>query len=347
MTHTLASVPDTPSAADVVDHINRTVLGTQLPYRSTSFGKSGSTIVAVRFADPALDYFIKFKRPQPQYGSTLESTRASLTREHRTLQHLSQAAPSTFELPRPLYFDSEHLILATSAVPGTPFLRKYRLAPRLGVTGRTSLTSDLHSIGRALSDFHRLPVSPDLEATRFTQRIALSSYASRLEHFAVRERPRLHQAAAAYLAELEGASPSDLDTVLAHNDLGLHNVLCGERPGLLDLDSVRPGPPEMDLAQLILSLVDFTMPGPVSGLRRQSLIRAVRTLLEGYDAQARGLNLKPFLVRTGLQWVIDLELRRRLHDRSLRRLHDSLLLARQTEFLMYVLEDRPQVDFSV
>jgi hypothetical protein len=103
----------------------------------------------------------------------------------------------------------------------------------------------------------------------------------------------------------------------------------------------------MDLAQLILSLVDFTMPGPVSGLRRQSLISAVRTLLEGYDAPARRLYLKPFLVRTGLQWIIDLELRRRLHDRSIRRLHDSLLLARQTEFLMYVLEDRTQVNFSV
>lgn len=338
--------PDRTQVTDVIDRISRNILRTNLPYRTTRFEKSGSTIVCVRFADPELDYFMKFKRPQPEYGATAESTRTGLTREYETLQRLSKLASSSFTIAKPLFFDPELLILATTAVPGTPFLHKYRLAPRIGITGRESLTSDLYAIGQALHAFHRLLAdSSDLESARRSYQYVKFNYTAKLEHAAIHDKPELHRAAESYLATLNGDLEDYSGAVLVHNDLGLHNVLCGAPPGFLDLDSMKIGQPEVDLAKLILSLVDFTMLGPIPRFRRQALGRAVRSLLAGYKSPVRQQYLKPLLVNTGLHWIIDLELRRRHQPTPIRRSYDALLIARHIEFLMCVFEDCPDVDF--
>ena len=102
---------------------------------------------------------------------------------------------------------------------------------------------------------------------------------------------------------------------------------------------------EDSLSDVILSLVDFTMLGPIPRFRRQALGRAVRSLLAGYKSPVRQQYLKPLLVNTGLHWIIDLELRRRHQPTPIRRSYDALLIARHIEFLMCVFEDCPDVDF--
>ena len=347
ISHSGSFTPEASAAIDVVEHINRHVIGTELSCRTAAVQKLGSTIVSVEFAKPDHNYFIKFKRPQPQYGSTVESTRASLTREYVMLKWLASTQPVSFAIPRPLYFDSENLVLATSAVPGTPFLSRYRLGPRLGVSQRDSLIRDLRAIGGALGDFHRLSAPPELEkASLHRQAEARAGFMSRLDHDAIRSRPGLRSALLSRVDELTHAMDEGGEHALVHDDLGLHNVLCGARPGFIDLDSVKLGPPEGDLAQLILSLVDLTAPGPIPALRRRLLTRAIGALLEGYKAPAHQLKLKPYLLRTGLAWIIDLEIRRSHQVSRLRRLQDSLLLARQQEFLIEVLTNSPHLAFA-
>jgi aminoglycoside phosphotransferase (APT) family kinase protein len=225
----------------------------------------------VRFAPsgptPAAGVYAKLLAPG-------EADVARVAAQHDLLWTLTATRPEpALRVAEPLGADVRRRLLWTREVLGDRVAATLvpatadRLALRLA-----ALTAELHTSGVAAADTFSLADHVD-EARK---KVAKMSAA----HPAVGDR------LAVVLARLEGdlagvgEDGAGLRSVTVHGDLHVDQLL--DTPSglvLLDLDSVTGGPPELDLAELVVDLVLRPVPWAVTA-------RFVPRLLDGYRAQA-------------------------------------------------------------
>lgn len=179
------------------------------------------------------------------------------------------AGPSEPMVPEVLLCDVDAHLVALSDVPGEP-LRASLLVSDLGTSARA---------GRAIGAWHRtwlgrppdalVPHTPERELEILRARAAQASPAVRAP---------VDEAMTA-LAEAEWGYPT-----VVHRDLYEEQILVGDRIGLIDLDDVALGPPELDVGNL-LAHVDLL------ALRSGADLTALtEALLEGYRKSGPALD---------------------------------------------------------
>lgn len=190
-----------------------------------------------------------------------ESQRAPLVAARVRSLSAGPPEPST---PEVLHLDLERRLVVLSEVHGTP-LREAILAGDLAACA---------GAGRALAGWHR--------AWRNATPTGLRPHTMQDEERILVERseaapPVIAAAVQALLPSLRGDWAC---TTVVHRDLYEEQVLLGDRVGLIDLDDVALGPPELDLGNLIAH-VDL--------LERRSgkdLRAPTEALLDGYGPDA-------------------------------------------------------------
>jgi aminoglycoside phosphotransferase (APT) family kinase protein len=175
------------------------------------------------------------------------------------------AGPAEPELPEVLAVDLTERILVLADVPGTP-LREAVLA---------SDESRCRRAGVALAAWHRAWAGKRPSALRdHTIDAELNVLVDRA---AVASREIGHGVAAA----LSDLREDWLSQTVVHRDLYEEQILLHERVGLIDVDDVALGPPELDVGNLLahLDLLELRSGHGLAGPKQ--------ALLEGYDVHGR------------------------------------------------------------
>ncbi|MDZ7291738.1 MAG: aminoglycoside phosphotransferase family protein, partial [candidate division KSB1 bacterium] len=191
------------------------------------------------------------------------------------------ALPAPAPFPRALALNKERAVIFIEELPGK------NLAEALT---EVDLAQVMPAAGALLAAFHRIPKQVKKRVSRKSElkevRKALGTIGTAFPEL----EPRLQKLFGTLCAlHWEDNTPM----ALLHGSLRLNHLVIHEgRLALLDLDSLRLGPPAYDLANLLSSLYYFEAQGRLSRSQRQQI---TRYFLEGYAAQA-AWNLAPRVV---------------------------------------------------
>lgn len=207
-------------------------------------------------------------RARGRTGSAIVKTYAS-GRAATVAARIGAIADGPIEpaVPRVLHLDVDRRLVVLSDLPGTPL--------RIAAVGGDLVTC--RRAGAALATWHLAGVD--------VHDASLREHTVERELAILRERaaaPGAHPAAVAAIAALDGEPPPAWPCpTVVHRDLYEEQILTGEVIGLIDLDDVHRGPPELDVGNLLAHLSLLASRGhPV-------VADAAVALLDGY-ARAGG-----------------------------------------------------------
>lgn len=181
-------------------------------------------------------------------------------------------APMPVRFPRALGWDEERALIFLEELPGENLE---------GVLAEIAVAPMLHKVGAMLAKFHQTP-------KRVRKRVTYKSEMQEVR-LALREivaafpawRARLRALLLALKSSSEQGEPRE---VLLHGTFRLNHVFVHEgEPAVLDLDSMRMGPAEYDIANFLSALYYFEAQGRLTAAQRDEITRA---FLQGYAAQA-------------------------------------------------------------
>lgn len=182
-------------------------------------------------------------------------------------------APMPVRFPRALGWEEERAIVFLEELPGKNLEQ---------VLGEIELAPMLRKVGAMLAAFHGAPKRVRKRVTYKSEmkeaRLAVREIAAAL--------PELRSRLLHLKQELDAFAPRhDTREVLLHGTFRLNHVFVHEgEPALLDLDSMRMGPPAYDLANFLTALYYFEAQGRLSAAQREEIVRA---FLQGYAADSK------------------------------------------------------------
>jgi Ser/Thr protein kinase RdoA (MazF antagonist) len=234
---------------------------------------------------------------------------------HRAAREAA-AGDHALSVPDALAQDVERRVVYLEAMPGR----------RIADLPSHSLPYALRALGRAAASLHGcglpvavLPNTPGLSEPQIDA-------ASRL---IARARPDVSGEVGALVRELRLSRPDGDTPVPLHGDLHLKNALIdGGQACLIDLDQMTAGPPVVDLASLIASLIADGLTGRVP----MTTMRAcVRSLADGYRSVRQYPDARTVAWHVGAALLVQRGARAvsRVRRESLARLPDIIAVARQ------------------
>jgi aminoglycoside phosphotransferase (APT) family kinase protein len=187
--------------------------------------------------------------PTTYYGKVFHDGTGAVVERH--LRALATAEGGGARFPRPVSYSPSHRLLCTEALPGEPLRRRLRAAgdgPSLGPERTAALEAAMATAGRALAALHRT-AAPEAPVRSATDELAeLRHELALVATVWPREAERIGRT----LDALGSHAPEPGVLVLSHGDFTPSQVLLdGDRPGIVDLDTLCRSDPALDLGRFL------------------------------------------------------------------------------------------------